>query len=441
MSSSPGVPRSTTKARWPARPALRSTVAQTTIQSARIEFEMNVLAPFSTHASPARTAVVWMAATSLPAPGSVMAKAAQCGRSRSRNGERKRSFCSGVPMPRSGGPPRPSPGIATDMPRSQYDISSARTTPRRAPAVRLDAERAEVLAAEAADLVEPRLEISVDGQVDHASEDRREERGDHEGREGQRQEHRAALVPLRPRSCQEKRGARHAAARQEENVLAPVDRNSVRAVERGRVERRDGGEDEQDEQERPAEQRGAEELQQAHRPECREVQHRGDALVEAEGDEEGERGQGGDVPPAGRARAAGKECAQASRHASPGPCAKPTSRSGASAAAASSASSRPPAICASVRMSRIHFSTGWSFMKPWPPSTCTAFGPTKSACSAASASALAASHSARSPRSSAAAARHTASRATSTAVARSAIRNASAWWWAIGRPKAVRSVA
>ena len=92
-------------------------------------------------------------------------------------------------------------------------------------------------------------------------------------------------------------------------------------------------------------------------------------------------------------------------------------------------------------MSRIHFSTGWSFMKPWPPRICTAFGPTKSACSAASASALAASHSARSPRSSAAAARQTASRATSTAVARSAIRKASAWWCAIGRPKAVRSVA
>ena len=79
MSSSPGVPRSTMKARCPARPALRSTVAQTTIQSARIEFEMKVLAPFSTHASPARTAVVWMAATSLPAPGSVMAKAFAAG--------------------------------------------------------------------------------------------------------------------------------------------------------------------------------------------------------------------------------------------------------------------------------------------------------------------------------------------------------------------------
>jgi len=35
-------------------------------------------------------------------------------------------------MVRSGGPPRPIPGMATDMPRSQYDISSARTTPRRA---------------------------------------------------------------------------------------------------------------------------------------------------------------------------------------------------------------------------------------------------------------------------------------------------------------------
>src|SRR5947208_576992 len=112
-------------------------------------------------------------------------------------------------------------------------------------------------------------------------------------------------------------------------------------------------------------------------------------------------------------------------HRSPLP-AKPSSRSGTSAAAASSASSRPPAICASVRMSRIDFSTGWSFMKPWPPRICTAFGPTNSACSAASASALAPSHPALPPTSSAAAARHTARRAMSTAVARSAIRKASA---------------
>src|SRR5207245_8900293 len=119
----------------------------------------------------------------------------------------------------------------------------------------------------------------------------------------------------------------------------------------------DGGEDEQDEEERAAEQRGAEELQQAHCPECREGQHRGDALVEAEGGEEGERGQGGDVPPAGRARAAGEERAQPSRHGSRTPRVKPTSRSGASAAHASSASSRPPAICASVRMSTIPSST------------------------------------------------------------------------------------
>src|SRR5213592_3844225 len=207
MSSSPGVPRSTMKARCPARPALRSTVAQTTIQSARIEFEMKVLAPFSTHASPARTAVVWMAATSLPAPGSVMAKAAQCGRSRSRNGARKRSFCSGVPMqergaaqaePRhrhrhaavpvrhllgeddaaAGAGARAARGALLDAerlpdphpPREREEAMVGRH--RLAPPVRLDAERAEMLAAEAADLAEPRLEIPVDGQVDHASEDR-----------------------------------------------------------------------------------------------------------------------------------------------------------------------------------------------------------------------------------------------------------------------------
>src|SRR5881628_3215123 len=69
MSSSPGVPRSTMKARWPARPAARSTVAHTTIQSARIAFEMKVLAPRRTHVSPSRTAVVSIAATSLAAPG------------------------------------------------------------------------------------------------------------------------------------------------------------------------------------------------------------------------------------------------------------------------------------------------------------------------------------------------------------------------------------
>src|SRR5213078_4472848 len=58
-------------------------------------------------------------------------------------------------------------------------------------------------------------------------------------------------------------------------------------------------------------------------------------------------------------------------HRSPLP-AKPSSRSVTSAAAASSASSRPPAVCASVRVSPIHCATGWSCMKPPPPSICTA---------------------------------------------------------------------
>src|SRR2546423_499036 len=65
-------------------------------------------------------------------------------------------------------------------------------------------------------------------------------------------------------------------------------------------------------------------------------------------------------------------------------------------------------------------------MKPWPPSTWTAFGATNSACSAASASAAALSHAPAAPPSSAAAARHTASLAAAAAVAGSTSRNASA---------------
>ena len=55
-------------------------------------------------------ALVRIAATSEPAPGSVIAKEPQRGRSGSRNGPRKRSFCSAVPIESSGGSPRPGTG-------------------------------------------------------------------------------------------------------------------------------------------------------------------------------------------------------------------------------------------------------------------------------------------------------------------------------------------
>ena len=52
-------------------------MAHTTTQSARAEFEQNIFCPVSTHSSPSLRARVWMRATSLPAPGSVMAIAPQ----------------------------------------------------------------------------------------------------------------------------------------------------------------------------------------------------------------------------------------------------------------------------------------------------------------------------------------------------------------------------
>src|SRR5262249_20365542 len=93
----PGVPRSTRKARCPARPRAGSTVAHTTIQSARLALAANDLSPESSQESPSRRALVRMPATSEPAPGSVIANEPQRGRSGARKGARKRSFCSRVP--------------------------------------------------------------------------------------------------------------------------------------------------------------------------------------------------------------------------------------------------------------------------------------------------------------------------------------------------------
>ena len=99
----------------PARPAERSRVAQTTTKpfdfsAAMRPLVQKILVPFSTQWSPSRTAVVWIAALSEPAPGSVIAMAPHLG-SPSVKRERKRFFCSGVPAAATAAPPRPLFGI------------------------------------------------------------------------------------------------------------------------------------------------------------------------------------------------------------------------------------------------------------------------------------------------------------------------------------------
>ena len=63
--------------------------------------------------------VLAIAAASEPAPGSVIAKQAQRGRSGARKGPRKRSFCSSLPIASTLVSGRPGPGSATNTPRSQ----------------------------------------------------------------------------------------------------------------------------------------------------------------------------------------------------------------------------------------------------------------------------------------------------------------------------------
>ena len=67
----PGVSRSTTKALMPRLPFDGSVTARTTNVPARAPFVTNCFAPFSTHASPSLTARVFMAAASVPDPGSL----------------------------------------------------------------------------------------------------------------------------------------------------------------------------------------------------------------------------------------------------------------------------------------------------------------------------------------------------------------------------------
>src|SRR6266540_4809369 len=94
-------------------------------------FVMNVFEPLRTYSSPLRTAVVFIAATSEPAPGSVRPKEQRIGSSRS--GGSQVRFCSSVPARITG--PAPSPLHESDVPipeQPQFS-SSATSTPSSRP--------------------------------------------------------------------------------------------------------------------------------------------------------------------------------------------------------------------------------------------------------------------------------------------------------------------
>ena len=89
----------------PLVPRARSVDAITTRTSALAPCVMKVLVPFSTQASPSRTAVVRVLPASLPAPGSVRAQAPSC--SPRASGASQRCFCASVPNMAMCAGPRP----------------------------------------------------------------------------------------------------------------------------------------------------------------------------------------------------------------------------------------------------------------------------------------------------------------------------------------------
>ena len=91
------MPRSTMKAEMPLLPLLLSVTAITTMVSADWPCVMNALLPFSTQPSPSRTAVVRIAAASLPEPGSVSPHAASFSPAR----ERRRETAASAPRCRT----------------------------------------------------------------------------------------------------------------------------------------------------------------------------------------------------------------------------------------------------------------------------------------------------------------------------------------------------
>jgi hypothetical protein len=125
----PGVWCSTTNGLIPARPALLSTVAQTTTKpsdnsTAILPLVQKILVPLITQWSPSRRAVVVMAALSEPHPGSVIAIAAHLGLP-SLKRFKNRFFCSGVPAAITAAPPNPGFGICRNSPTSPHASSSA----------------------------------------------------------------------------------------------------------------------------------------------------------------------------------------------------------------------------------------------------------------------------------------------------------------------------
>src|ERR1700687_1632496 len=128
----PGVLCSTTNGLIPARPALLSTVAQTTTKPSDFSAAISpavqkILVPLITQWSPSRVAVVVTAEESEPKPGSVIAIAPHLGFP-PRKRLRKRSFCSGVPAAITAAPPTPLLGVDRNRPASPQHSSSVLST-------------------------------------------------------------------------------------------------------------------------------------------------------------------------------------------------------------------------------------------------------------------------------------------------------------------------
>src|SRR5262245_23750452 len=87
---------------------------------------MNVLEPLRTYSSPLRTAVVFIEATSDPAPGSESPNEQRTGDSSS--GGSQVRFCSSVPAMMTG--PAPSPLAETDVPIPEQPQYSSSPTSR-----------------------------------------------------------------------------------------------------------------------------------------------------------------------------------------------------------------------------------------------------------------------------------------------------------------------
>ena len=93
----PSASISTTNADSPLCPLGRSVEAEADDHDALPPFVMNIFEPLSTYSSPRRTAVVWIAETSDPAPGSEEAEAA--GDRARRERRQPLLLCSSVPHP------------------------------------------------------------------------------------------------------------------------------------------------------------------------------------------------------------------------------------------------------------------------------------------------------------------------------------------------------